>query len=90
MKQVSQVSLVKKAVRYNADTISKNKAGNIVIRKGYFYRNGTAEAYADRVVSLMRTAGLSPKMVKVADCWKPFRGGASLANQSHFYVEISL
>ena len=73
--------------KIGAHTLSKNKAGNLVARWGFFYTHGmTGEQKAKKVLSVFPKAIiLSYGMV-----WKDFRGGAPLARQSHFYVEFTL
>lgn len=69
------------------DSVGKNKAGNIVVRRGYFYRHGMDSAkYAERVLAAL---GDRAVLVDHGDVWRAFRGGASVANSSHFWVEIA-
>lgn len=42
------------------------------------------------VTALLTEAGIAFAIVGSGEVWKDFRGGASVANQSHFYVEIKL
>jgi hypothetical protein len=50
---------------------------------GYFYTYGrTAEKYAERIKQIYPDA----EIIDTGDNWKPFRGGASLEKQSHFWV----
>jgi hypothetical protein len=85
------VKQVKQAIGSYADTVGKNKAGNIVLRKGYYYRNGaSAESFENNIVAALSSAGVLCKVVDRGDVWKPFRGGASVAQQSHFYVELAV
>jgi hypothetical protein len=66
--------------------VSKSK-GIFTVRKGYFYRNGyTSEMLEEKV----RKAFPEAIILATGDKWKPFRGGASLANQSHWYVKFEL
>jgi hypothetical protein len=88
MRQQSLVSIVKDKVM--ADSVGKNKAGNVVVRKGYFYTQGkTVVDFEDRVVRAMSAAGHPVRVVDRGTVWKPFRGGATTANQSHWWVEIT-
>jgi hypothetical protein len=74
----------------NADSIGKNKAGNIVFRRGYFYRNGMdSEKFANFIMTKLNEFSIDAKIVNHGDVWKQFRGGASVANSSHFFVEIA-
>jgi len=69
-----------------ADTISK-KNGIITVRKSFFYTHGyTAEQFADRVKQHFPNA----QIVSLDEVWKDFRGGATVANQSHWRVDFRL
>ena len=79
------------AENLHPDSLGKNKAGNLVARWGFFYTHGrTAEGYVTKVTALLTEAGIAFEIVDSGEVWKDFRGGASVANQSHFYVEIKL
>ena len=68
-------------------TVSKNKAGNYIARNGYYYRHGaTEDDFAERILKKIQNI----EVVDTKDIWKPFKGGASVANQSHFYVEFKI
>ena len=72
-------------------TASRRQNGDIVVRRGYFYRNGkTAEDLERHVRNLLDQAGFEGKyhIVESGDMWKPFKGGASVANQSHWFTVI--
>ena len=85
MAQVS-VKEVKDLLFGTCDTVGRNKDGNIVIRRGYFYRNGMdSQKFAARV---MEKLGDAVTLVECGDHWAPFRGGASVARGSHFYAVV--
>ena len=78
---------IKDAMFCRADTVGKNKAGNFMIRRGFFYRNGMdSQKFATAV---MEALGDRVKLVDCGEVWKPFRGGATTANSSHFWAEVS-
>lgn len=87
---MTTVKQIKDAMNYAVDTVGKNKAGQIVLRKGYFYRNGTVDGFVNQVFKALTAAGIVFTVVDSGDVWKPFRGGASTANQSHFFVTITV
>ena len=66
-------------------TLSKNKAGNYVIRKGYFYKMGMS---AEIIAEKLKEKFPDVEIVNTWDILKPFRGGATTANSSHFGVEF--
>jgi len=68
-----------------ADSYSVND-GVFTLRWGYFYSRGVT--VQDKINYVLEKF---PK-VKIIDSgnnWKPFRGGATLRNQSHFFVSFS-
>ena len=72
--------------RLHPDTVSV-KAGVVTIRRGFFYTGGvTAGAYADKV----RAAFPNATILDAGEVWKPFRGGAKVAQQSHWFVKFTL
>ena len=80
---------VRAALESNVDSIGKNKAGAIVVRRGFFYRNGmSSEKFTYFIDSKLREAGLSFKIVRDGEHYAPFRGGATVAQSSHWYVEL--
>lgn len=82
---------VKQALSHCADTVGRNKAGNIVVRKGYFYRNGMdVDRFENTIQGILVSHKIYAQVVNKGDVWRPFRGGASVAQQSHFYVELAV
>ena len=83
------IKQVREALGSHADSIGKNKVGAIVVRRGFFYRNGmSSEKFTYFVDHKLRDAGLTFKIVRDGEHYASFRGGASVANQSHWYVEV--
>lgn len=85
-----KLSEIKKITR--ADSAGKCKDGTIKLRRGYFYKHGmTAEKYKNSVIERLFEAGAdSIHVADFGDHWAPFRGGASVAQNSHFYVNIKI
>ena len=67
-------------------TLSKNKAGNYVIRLGYYYRMGKSQHIMEEK---LKEKFPDVNIVKSWDKFTAFKGGASVANQSHFGVEFN-
>lgn len=68
------------------DMVSKNKSGNYIARWTFFYTNGkTSEKYAEKVKSTLPGV----KVINSGEHWAPFRGGASIQQSSHFWVEFT-
>ena len=69
------------------DTFGKNKKGNYIIRKGFYYTHGqTAEKIAEKVLEKFPEV----EIINTFCYWKPFRGGSTVAQGSHFFVEFKL
>lgn len=68
-----------------ADSYSK-KDGVFTVRHEFFYTHGrTAEQFRDEVLKAFPAATI----VDFGEVWKPFRGGASTANSSHWFVKFT-
>ena len=79
------VKQVRSVLEGYADTIGKNKDGHIVLRRGFFYTNGmSGEKFADSAMKRLAEAGIQTRLVDAGCIWKAFRGGASVAQGSHF------
>ena len=77
---------IEKMLGSDFDTVSKRN-GIFTIRKGYFYTYGKSEQ------DLVNTIELKIPFVKVIDSGNycaPFKGGASIANQSHWWVRFTI
>ena len=69
-----------------ADTLSK-KDGVYFARQGFFYTSGkTADDFVKKIKEVFPKATIKRK----GEVWKDFRGGASVGNQSHWYVEFTI
>lgn len=72
--------------QFNADTYSF-KGGVFTVRRTFFYTHGfTSDMYAAKVLAAFPAATI----VDQGEVWKAFRGGASVAQQSHWYVKFTL
>lgn len=88
---MAKISLIKELRELVfADSIGKNKDGNIVLRKGFFYTHGkTAEGFASTVTEALEACSMPGSVIDSGEVYKAFRGGASVANQSHWYVVVA-
>jgi hypothetical protein len=69
-----------------ADSYSQ-KDGVVTVRWGFFYTMGrTTEKYVETV----KASFPGCTIVDSGQVWKPFRGGASVAQGSHFFVKFSI
>ena len=81
------VKEVKEALGHSVDQVSRKKDGSIIVRRGYFYRQGvTAEDFMLSTSERLNQLGLTFDVVDYYDHWAAFNGGAPLARSSHFAV----
>jgi hypothetical protein len=81
----------------SADTIGMSK-GDVLLRRGFFYApSGGSEGFAEMVRSSLQGKVFAHKgqqvMVAVQDhgmVHRPFKGGASVAQQSHMWVRLAV
>jgi len=72
------------------DSVSE-KNGVWTVRRGFFYRHGgSAERLVEVLVKAFEGTGLVFGMDDMGEVWKPFRGGASVASQSHWWVKFTV
>lgn len=69
--------------------ITKSK-GVFTFRQGYFYRSGSPEGFANRISTQLTALGIEHTIQESGDKWKPFKGSASVANQSHLFVKVNI
>lgn len=82
--KVSKASLLSSGI--HIDTLSKNKDGNYIARRAFYYTRGkTSKMLADQFSKLSYI-----EVIDHGEVWKPFRGSASIANSSHWYVIFKL
>lgn len=65
-------------------TLSK---GTYTMRDEFYYRHGRS---ANDYVKLVRETFPNAEILESGEIWKPFRGGASTANSSHWFVKFKL
>lgn len=73
------------------NAVSRNRNGNIVARRSFFYRNGKTSADFDAYVrDVLNQSGLENKyhVVESGEVWKTFKGGSSVARSSHWFTVI--
>lgn len=79
-----KLSDVKDAI--GCDTIAR-RAGVVTVRDEFFYQHGRTSADLVRRVML---ACPDATILDSGEVWKAFRGGASTANSSHWFVRFTL
>jgi hypothetical protein len=84
-----KVSEIKEDIKkkLGAELVSKNKRGNYVAYWGFFYTFGkTANNYAIKVKGVLPESNI----VNCGQHWAPFRGGSTVKQGSHFWVEFTI
>ncbi len=61
--------------------------GVFTIRKGFFYTGGYTE---QMLAAAVKKAFPTAVILESGEVWKSFRGGASVAAQSHWFVKFSI
>lgn len=83
------ISSIRNAVCGHADTVGKTKRGTFMIRRSFFYRNGMDSAqFAARILSTLTSKGMNVILVGSGEKWAAFSGGQSVAQGSHWWVEV--
>jgi hypothetical protein len=72
--------------KISADSYS-HKDNVFTLRWGFFYKMGkTTERYIQKVKDVFPNANI----IDSGEVWKSFRGGASVANSSHWFVKFTI
>lgn len=69
--------------------LSRLHSGIYRARRGFYYANGaTAESWSEAITTRLTSAGTPHVIVDCGREDKPFRGGQSVARNSHFWVDF--
>ena len=76
----------------NPSCVGTTKNGNIVFRWSFFYTNGNdSSKYVTAIITLLSKHHVTNySIVDDGEVWKNFKGGASVSNQSHWYVILEV
>lgn len=86
----NQSKLVREALSGVADSVSCRN-GVWTARRGFYYHlGGSTEKFVVDVRNALLAKGLTGQLEDSGEVWKPFKGGASLAKQSHWFVKFNL
>lgn len=84
-------SRIKKELTDTYDQISTLRNGNLMFRQGFFYKNGlSAEHLAGCVSRNLTQMNIKHGIVNQGEVWKNWKGGGTIAQGSHWYVEVKL
>lgn len=80
---MSSLEEIKDAI--GADTLSFRE-GIFTARRGFFYSHGgSSNQFAEKIRNRIKNAVI----LDHGEVWKPFRGGAPVAKQSHWWVKFT-
>mgnify|MGYP001581753633 CR=1 FL=1 len=68
------------------DTISK-KGDIITVRSEFYYKHGRSE---QSIVNRIKHFFPNVEIIDSGEHWAPFKGGASVAQSSHWYVKFKI
>lgn len=68
----------------------KVSKGEFTIGKPYFYRTSSLSDFKDRVIGKLGALCVPYEYLDHGDTWKPFKGGANVWSQSHYWVKIRI
>jgi hypothetical protein len=81
---MATIKEIKEKIHADAYSLKNNV---FTLRWGFFYKMGkTTELHRNKVLEAFPDAVI----VDSGEVWKPFRGGSSVANSSHWFVKFTL
>ena len=84
MKTKSAIITIKE-LRVLFSNVSQNKQGNFIVRFPFFYTHGKT---TEDAVNEVKQKYPNATIINSGEKWTAFKGGASVANQSHWFVEF--
>jgi hypothetical protein len=84
MRKTSLLATVRRKLHPDSASI---RNGVVTVRDEFFYRHGRTAA--DLVADVLR-AFPNATILDSGEIWKPFNGGASTANSSHWFVKFTV
>lgn len=78
--------------KVNCDDVSRKRDGTMhfMFRKGYFYGNSTPAKFQSHIERELNALNLEYTVIANGDHWAAFKGGASVAKSSHYWVEVKI
>lgn len=67
----------------HADEFTFHQDGSVTARSSFFYSN---DARLSKMIDAIHSRGW--EILDEGKIWKPFKGGAPMKNQSHYYVKF--
>jgi hypothetical protein len=84
--KITATDVAAKVTKVKLDMVSL-KHGVFTARRTFFYTHGkTAQILVNAITDAFPTA----EILESGEIWKPFRGGAPVAKQSHWFVKFTI
>jgi len=68
----------------------KVNKGVFTVAKPYFYRTSSLGQFRERLSEKLQAANLEVKFLDAGNVSKPFKGGANVWNQSHYFIKVEI
>lgn len=68
----------------------RDGSGNFILRKSYFYQTTKIESFIESIKEHLKKIENTFEIVDSGNHWVTFKGGAPIAKQSHYWVEVSI
>lgn len=89
-KKKMTVSLLRSIIT-GVDDATSHGDRQFTVRRGFYYKSGkTVEHFEKEIVSQLEKEGYSVTVIDSGEIEKPFKGGASTKNSSHWWIKLKV
>lgn len=72
-------------------TTKRNSGGNLMIRNSFFYRHGnTQQTFSNDVTDRLTELNVEHRIINCGEHYTAFRGGDTVPQGSHWWVEVKI
>lgn len=83
--------IIKQEGLFSADEVKSKGPNTYIFRRSFYYRHdGSATQFAQNISKELTKSSISHKLVDCGEVNRPFRGGASIATQSHWWAVFTV
>lgn len=68
----------------------KVNKGVFTIGRPYYYRTSTIADFRTKIEDSLNKTEINYQIIDCGDTWKPFKGGANVWAQSHYWVKLEI
>lgn len=91
MKKITTKYLKDNITGYSTVSKTRDKTGNFIFRKGFFYCFGQDQhSFADSITNQLSKLNIEHEVVDKGEKFVTFRGGDSVAQGSHWWVTVKI